>query len=150
MTICNRFTNLRDRVTNASKSRTISDIWTSSVRNVLSSAFRCRKCRGTLKSISFLKNIFINFWKDYKQEEDLRERLNSIKLTQSQKKSLMIDTIEERNSDRNKELSTFLNIWPFLKEEDSLRMEFRILKGLKNLNYLNKRLLRKIPGDFIY
>ena len=64
-----------------------------------------------------------------------------------EKKSLIAQTIEQRNEDRGKELSIFLDLWPFLKLEKGLRDEFKMIREVKTLNYLNKRLLRKLPSN---
>ena len=58
-------------------------------------------------------------------------------------------SFEERNSDRK--LLSFVNFiekWTLLEDENWLRQDFKLLIGLKNLEYLNKRIKRTFGGIF--
>ena len=65
-------------------------------------------------------------------------------------KSLIRDTAELRVVGRfNEEFVTFVEKWPFLKEEKGLRMELKQIKGLKNLEALKLRIGRALKGNNI-
>ena len=59
----------------------------------------------------------------------------------------MLISKEERNKDREElALKDFIEKWPCLKEQDILRMEFKILNGIKNLDFMVKRIIRLLPS----
>ena len=63
-------------------------------------------------------------------------------------KSLIRDTAELRIVGRfNEDFAIFIQKWPFLTEENGLRMELKQIKGLKNLEALKLRINRALKGN---
>ena len=59
-----------------------------------------------------------------------------------------METIQIRRDDlKNMNLTDFIMKYPHLKTEAGLRCEFKVLKGLKNLDYLKNRLKRRIESN---
>ena len=54
-------------------------------------------------------------------------------------------TLKDRAEIRKGSIDVFLDEWPFLKEAEGLRMEFKAIKDKNSLDYLTSRMSRKIP-----
>ena len=114
-------------------------MWLSSVKNVITNCYRCRKSRSASKC---LPNIEIK----------AKEKLKNYKsITGSQRWRLIQESLKERSVDRNAlDVTDFLAAWPFLNHQDGLRMEFKAVSKKSSIEYIIARLRRAFPGIYSY
>ena len=147
VSVCEIFPNLRDRVTKLTKTKSIEDVWISSVRSVLSSTYRLQKFRGTIQSKYSNCHLLIIYKAKVLSKSPSEELMDYKNLRISSIRNLLQQSFIERNIDRQElSLTDFLAKWPCLKEQEHLRREYKIQRGAKNLDFMVKRMTRLLPS----
>lgn len=132
--ITGEFNNLRDSVSlqlSANKNKTLLELRNVSVRKSLSHAMRNRRYRNINVQSSAATN---------------KDRLKAQRLTGPQRIRFMRETIDARNEDRASSFEELLLEWPVLKKYEGIATEYRLMKKLKNLDYIGSRVSRALSN----
>lgn len=136
--ITDEFPNLRDKINPqlaANKNKTLLELRIATVRETLSRAMRNRRHRHSLTATQ-------------KSAISIKEKLkSSAGISKAVTNKMMKDSLDERSQDRGNH--TLLTEWPILKTFDGICFEFRLIKNLKNTDFINKRIKRGLR-NFIH